>query len=252
MENSISIRTDLTFKSKALNEATKKIALAVATQEKNKKEICILLYNLEKGKAYKEDGFKSLAEFAEKIGLDKSIAHKYENAGRLYANSNAKVKEFSENTDFSKLSILASADPVKVAEAIEKGDLKPNFTQEQVKEWKQKADPAKPKIEKRMCYHGIEVTVDTKGKATSLRSDFPNAIKEEVPFIKPYNWTYVKQGEEKYNVGFAVDEHGNLHFAMYTTSEYKADNTSITREEYNRLKELEAKLEALRAQGIEI
>lgn len=251
------IRTDLTFKNAKLNEATKTLAEVYARQEKDKKRVCVLLYNLEKDKAYKEDGFKSLAEFAEKIGLDKSIAHKYENAGRLYANENEAIRNFAEKTDFSKLAILASADPVKVNKAITDGTLKSDMTQENVKAWKQSVTETKRKDEKRKTYKVIEAHIppDT-GKAkkqpTATSKEFPNAIKAEVSQFNDYTLSFHKVDESIYYVGFKVDSKG-IHLALIEECEYKPENgmpgkDQAVKNANKRAADAEAKLEKLMKQ----
>ena len=146
MENAIIIRTDNHFKSKALNEATMSLYKAFAAVVDNNKEACRILASIEKGKTYKEDGFKSLADYAEQIGLEKSTAHKMENAGRLMISEDKTIREFAEKADYSKLSILASADGSDLKKGIEDGSLKPDMTQAQVKDWK--AEKAKAKTVK--------------------------------------------------------------------------------------------------------
>lgn len=259
------IRTDLTFKNAKLNEATRTLATIYARQEKDKKDVCVLLYNLEKDKAYKEDGFKSLAEFAEKIGLDKSLAHKYENAGRLYANENKEIREFAEKTDYSKLAILASADPVKVNKAITDGTLKSDMTQEGVKAWKESVSEKKRKDEKRKTYKVIEAHIppDT-GKAkkqpTATSKEYPNAIKAEVAQFSEYTLSFHKVDESIYHVGFKVDSKG-IHFALIEECEYKPEvglpeKQQAVKNANKRAAEAEAKLEklmkALAEKGISI
>lgn len=251
------IRTDLTFKNAKLNEATRTLATIYARQERDKKDVCVLLYNLEKDKAYKEDGFKSLAEFAEKIGLDKSLAHKYENAGRLYANENKEIREFAEKTDYSKLAILASADPVKVNKAITDGTLKSDMTQEGVKAWKESVSEKKRKNEKRKTYKVIETHIppDT-GKAKTQPSatskEFPNAIKAEVPQFNEYTLSFHKVDESIYHVGFKVDSKG-IHLALIEECEYNPEVGLPGKEEAvknanKRAADAEAKLEKLMKQ----
>ena len=248
------IRTDIQFKNAELNEATKKLADVYARQEKDKKDVCILLHKLEMNKSYKEDGFKSLAEFAERIGLDKSIAHKYENAGRLYDNTDETVKEFASKTDFSKLAILASADPVKVNSAIKSGDLKSDMTQEQVKQWKETVTEKKAKPEKRKTYKVIEahIPADT-GKAkkapTATTKQFTNAIKAEVPMFDEYTFTFHKKDEKLYHVGFRIDAKG-IHLALIEECEYNPEDGLPEKKQAiqnanKRAKEAEDKLAAL-------
>ena len=82
MENAIIIRTDKQFEEKALNDAVKGLAKAFTNIDKNRRDACLIMWRLEDGKKFEKDGFKSLQEFAETIGIDKSSAHRMADAGR--------------------------------------------------------------------------------------------------------------------------------------------------------------------------
>lgn len=148
------VSTAPTFKNKALNESTQIIFSAATAYNKTatetRKVIAKALAIVEAGKLYKEDGYKSLAEYADKIGLDKSLAHKLENAGRLLNSKDETIKAFADKADYSKLSIMASAGEKEVKKAIESGEVKVDSTQAEVKEWKAshnaKKDASKPKV----------------------------------------------------------------------------------------------------------
>lgn len=146
MENAIIIRANNQFKSKSLNTATAGLAKAFKNIENGRKDACAILARVERNKSYEEDGFKSLAEYAETIGLEKSLAHKMENAGRMLISEDEEIKAFADKTDFSKLAILSSAPVEKVKEAIQNGNLSPESTQSEVKALKadfNKSDKAK-------------------------------------------------------------------------------------------------------------
>lgn len=135
-DTEIIIRTNNTFKSKDLTKATLGLADCFNSANKAYKDACVILAKVEANKAYKDDGFSSLAEYAELIGLNKSAAHKMENAGRLILSDNPVIRDFAAKADYSKLSLLQSEDEDDVAEAIEKGELTPETTAAKVKEWK--------------------------------------------------------------------------------------------------------------------
>lgn len=136
MENAIIIRSENQFKSKALNTATAGLAKAFKNIESGRKDACAILAKIERNQSYKEDGFKSLAEYAETIGINKSLAHKMENAGRMLISEDETIKAFANNTDFSKLAILSSANEKDIKKAIEDGSLTSESTQAEVKEIK--------------------------------------------------------------------------------------------------------------------
>ncbi len=132
----IIIRTNNTFKSKDLTKATLGLANCFNSANKAYKDACVILAKVEEKKSYKDDGFSSLAEYAELIGLNKSAAHKMENAGRLILSDNPVIRDFAAKADYSKLAMLQSEDVDDVAEAIEKGELSAESTAANVKAWK--------------------------------------------------------------------------------------------------------------------
>ena len=129
-----------TFKSKELNTATKalyEVAENVyTTAMEGNKRICIILARVERTKAYKEDGFKSLVDYCGAIGFDKSKVHKMENAGRLYDSENETVKEFASSMGYGNLAVIASAPEEDIAKAVEAGELSSDSSQDDIREWK--------------------------------------------------------------------------------------------------------------------
>ncbi len=149
----IAIKSQMpTFKSKDLNTATAAIYEAVnkfnTTAAETRKTVAVILARVERKQTYKADGFKSLAEYAEQIGLDKSLAHKLENAGRLLDSKDEAVRNFANSTDYSKLAIVSSAGEDAVKAAVASGALKPDQTQKEVRAWKEAHNAAseKPKV----------------------------------------------------------------------------------------------------------
>lgn len=146
-----------TFKSKELNTATKSLydvaENVYTTAFEGNKRICIILARVEKTQAYKEDGFKSLAEYCEAIGFDKSKVHKMENAGRLYDSENETVKKFAASMGYGNLAVIASASADSIAKAVEDGELTTDSTQDDIRTWKTKhnaehaAEKVLPKFE---------------------------------------------------------------------------------------------------------
>lgn len=160
----IIIRTNNTFKSKDLTKATLGLADCFNSANKAYKDACVILAKVEVNKSYKDDGFSSLAEYAELIGLNKSAAHKMENAGRLILSDNPVIRDFAAKADYSKLSLLASEDEDEVAEAVEKGELSAESTAANVKAWKA-ARPVKEGKEKVVpTFHIIGAALTVSGK----------------------------------------------------------------------------------------
>ena len=171
--NAIIIRANGQFKSKELNTATNRLAKCYENINKNKKDACVVLWHVENTKAYKEDGFNSLAEYAEAIGIDKSTAHKMADAGMIWDNKNPVIAEKAQSMDYTTVSQLASLEKkdnkgnlkqgVDLAEAIANGELDNCKTVADVKAWKDRAvADAMPKTEKiapvyQMSGHGYRL-----------------------------------------------------------------------------------------------
>ena len=156
MENNLTvIKAENQFKSKELNTATARLAKCYQNIEKNKKDACIVLWHVEDNKAYKEDGFESLADYAAAIGIDKSTAHKMADAGMIWDNHNPVIAEKAKSMDYTAVSTLASLDKsdkdgnkkFDLAGAIERGELENVNSVAELKAWKAdaiaKSKPAK-------------------------------------------------------------------------------------------------------------
>lgn len=182
------------FKSKALNTATKTIFDAVnrynTTASETRKAVAVELYHIERDKLYKDDGHKSLAEYAATIGLDKSLAHKLENAGRMLESENETIRNYAATADYSKLAILASADEKEVAEAISSGEISADSTQAHVKEWK--ASKKSPKTTVLSTYE-LDFTVYSKSGMETVHYD--SKLIEDVEEFEGCAWGKVKRAD---------------------------------------------------------
>lgn len=135
------IRTDRQFEEKALNDAVKGLAKAFTNIDKNIKDACIIMWRLEDGKKFEKDGFKSLADFAETIGIEKSSAHRMADAGRVYDSKVPSIAQFASNAGYTATSKLASMvkneeQEKALATAIENEEIKPEMTVQKIGEWK--------------------------------------------------------------------------------------------------------------------
>lgn len=125
-----------TFKNAKLNELSVKIAEQSAAMnalyneareraEAVNKALAPIFGELLKTKCYKEDGFKSVAEYAEKtFGMGKSMAYMLARVGEQFYNTdNDYTRAARETLSTSKLGELTSSDRVAIAKAIEDGEL---------------------------------------------------------------------------------------------------------------------------------
>lgn len=204
----IIIRTNTTFKSKDLTKATLGLADCFNSANKAYKDACIILAKVEANQSWKEDGFKSLAEYGELIGLNKSVTHKMENAGRLILSDNPIIRDFAAKADYSKLSLLQSEDEDEVAEAIEKGELTPSTTAANVKAWKA-SRPVKDGKEK------IVPTWIITGRAFYYDGRPSRMIDLTVGIDNPINWA--REFDSTAFCASAKDADGNVHYIAMTS-----------------------------------
>lgn len=125
-----------TFKNAKLNEISAKIAeqsaamnnvynVAKEGAEAVNKALAPLFGELLKTKCFKDDGFKSVADYAEQtFGMSKSMAYMLARVGEQFYsdNSDCTVKA-RETLSTSKLAELTNTDRIAIAKAIDSGEL---------------------------------------------------------------------------------------------------------------------------------
>lgn len=136
--NDKGIANSFTFKNVQLAESTTKIAAIRADvltyADTKNREIARILGAIKTGKLYEEDGFKSVAEYADKVfGIKKPAAYALAAAGEVYNDDSASqtIKSMAPY----KLAFVASVDRKKVEADLKAGKLKPDATQETLKEY---------------------------------------------------------------------------------------------------------------------
>ena len=138
--NEIIIRTNNTFKSADLNNAVKSFDKFFSGINKNWRDACILMHRLADGKKYEADGFKSIAEFAETIGIEKSTAHKMADAGMVYDSKVPAIAQFADKAGYTKASKVASivkdGKSEELAKAIEDGEISADDSVTEIASWK--------------------------------------------------------------------------------------------------------------------
>lgn len=124
------------FKNAKLNEISAKIAeqsnamnsvynAAKEGAEAVNKALAPLFGELLKTKCFKDDGFKSVADYAEKtFGMSKSMAYMLARVGEKFYSDNSDVTVKARDTlSTSKLAELTNTDRVAIAKAIDAGEL---------------------------------------------------------------------------------------------------------------------------------
>ncbi len=128
--------TKFNFKNAKLNEISAKIAVEAANMnsvynaakegaEAVNKALAPLFGELLSTKCFKDDGFKSVAEYAEQtFGMSKSMAYMLARVGEQFFNTdNEYTRKARETLSTSKLNELTGTDRVAIAKAIDEGEL---------------------------------------------------------------------------------------------------------------------------------
>ena len=243
--NELILHPNTSIKSPALRKAQDNILKLAASAEESKRGICIELARIESGKLFEADGFKSLAEYGETIGLDKSLTHKLENAGRLYLSDKPATKALAESLDWSKASMLASEDADKVEAAAAAGELKSDMSANDVRAWKAAQTVKKGGKEKVIpTFHIVGTCYNGKGKTP---------IDVTIGIDNPINWA--REYDNTALVASVKDDDGDTHYIatceggmfQYTAEKVKKDKggkkpAKLTKEQV--LREL-ARLQAM-------
>lgn len=158
----IIIKKNQTFKAKELNSAVVSFDKFFSGIQKNWKDACILMHRLQDGKKYEEDGFKSIADFAETIGIEKSTAHKMCDAGMVYDSKNPVIAQFATDAGYTKANKVASlvkdGKEDELAKAIEDGEISADDTVSDLTAWKE-TKRLQDKKEKVLSKFEIDFTV---------------------------------------------------------------------------------------------
>ena len=137
-----------TFKNKKLNEVSIKIAKLGDEMAKKNVELAKLLGEVKKGELYKEDGFKSVAEYADStFGIQKSLAYQLAKVGeRFYLSESATAKAVSAMLPPSNLAELVNMKDEEIQKAVDAKEITPTTTQKTLRSVAAGVKHTKPKV----------------------------------------------------------------------------------------------------------
>ena len=127
------------FRNPELNRASEKIALCIGTAEKLAFGICAVLADIDRLQCFKDDDFKSVADYAEKtFGYKKSSANNMLRIGKTFTNPehNGSTLPHTTAKDFTvtQISEMLTVKPTALIEACEKERINPNMNQKEISE----------------------------------------------------------------------------------------------------------------------
>lgn len=140
--NTLTIANNFTFKDQRLAKHTAQISAiytnAVKYADTKNREISVILSTVKAEKSYEADGFKSVADYAEKIfGIKKQNAYALATAGDIYndASASEKLKAFSP----SKLAEVSTVDRATLEKDVADGKVTPTTSQKELREYSKAA-----------------------------------------------------------------------------------------------------------------
>lgn len=177
-----------TFKNAKLNEISAKIAEQSAAMnsvynaakegaEAVNKALAPLFGELLTTKCFKDDGFKSVADYAEQtFGMSKSMAYMLARVGEQFYNTdNDYTRKARETLSTSKLAELTGTDRVAIGKAIDDGELTPDTSLAACRDFATShKTPGKEKVVQTFDLY----TLDHEEGAKTLVSE--NAVKDEL------------------------------------------------------------------------
>lgn len=147
-ELTIATPATMTFKSAALAKETRTIAAIGADIKTRNVELAKAFGRIKSGKLYEEDGFKSVAEYAEKIfGIKKAMAYQLATVGeRFYNADSGTAKKLSEMLPTTSLAEISGMTDDQLETAIGSGAINEFKTQAELREVAKANKDQKPKV----------------------------------------------------------------------------------------------------------
>ncbi len=247
------------FKNAALNNYSARIASLGTDMANKNKEIASILGRVMTEECYKDDGFKSVAEYAaETFGVKKDYAYMLARVGaRFYNNDSSTAKWLAESMPVSNLNEITKLTDAEIEKAIENGDISEKSTQKDLRALKDSAKANETKAEKLYNIEFLLVKMDTLDtvfvkfdrKPLSIVSDF---ITKKGGAKEVIEKTFVSEGKKdgKYNKGVRLYYGNNGCFgkAVFTPFvEVKAPTRKTTTEHAFTVAELEKMLADMKA-----
>lgn len=169
-----------TFKNKKLNEISIRIAKIGDDMGKKNMELAKLLGTVKRDELFKDDGFKSVAEYADStFGIQKSLAYQLAKVGeRFYLSENATAKTVAGMLPPSNLAELVNMRDEDIQKAIDAKEITPSTTQKTLRSVAAGVKHSKPKV---LEVYTIDARIIRGGVVDTLHLDkatLPDAIDE--------------------------------------------------------------------------
>lgn len=169
-----------TFKNKKLNEISIRIAKIGDDMGKKNMELAKLLGTVKRDELFKDDGFKSVAEYADNtFGIQKSLAYQLAKVGeRFYLSDNATAKTVAAMLPPSNLAELVNMKDEDIQKAIDAKEITPSTTQKTLRSVAAGVKHSKPKVLEDYTVDAEIIHVNTVDRIHWDKTQIPNALEE--------------------------------------------------------------------------
>lgn len=175
-----------TFKNKKLNEISIRIAKIGDDMGKKNMELAKLLGTVKRDELFKDDGFKSVAEYADStFGIQKSLAYQLAKVGeRFYLSDNATAKTVSGMLPPSNLAELVNMKDEDIQKAIDAKEITPTTTQKTLRSVAAGVKHSKPKILEAYAVDAEIIRTSGIDRLHLDKSNLPDALDEIAKRVK--------------------------------------------------------------------
>ena len=175
-----------TFKNKKLNEISIRIAKIGDDMGKKNMELAKLLGTVKRDELFKDDGFKSVAEYADTtFGIQKSLAYQLAKVGeRFYLSENATAKTVAGMLPPSNLAELVNMKDEDIQKALDSKEITPGTTQKTLRSVAAGVKHTKPKV---LEDYTIDAQIIRAGTVDSIhlnKATLPTALDEIAKRVK--------------------------------------------------------------------
>ena len=145
LENGMTVPATFAFKSAALTASAEVIARNAIEMKENVKVIASELGKIMTSKSYEEDGYKSVADFAEKVfNIGRSQAYAWAEVGAKFLNADSDSAKVVASLPLANAAVVASLTDEEVENGVKSGKITSNSTQADLKAYKEEVKAARP------------------------------------------------------------------------------------------------------------
>ena len=145
LENGMTVPATFEFKSPALTASAEVIARNAIDMKENVKAIASELGKIMTSKSYEEDGYKSVADFAEKVfNIGRSQAYAWAEVGAKFLNADSESAKVVASLPLANAAVVASLTDEEVQNGVKSGKITANSTQADLKAYKEEVKASRP------------------------------------------------------------------------------------------------------------